>query len=218
MSLILGRPSSPSFPDCCQVCKCETPVSVLPRERFPVQEEQSRITICLLCSLREARLTWDKKEETQNCGADKQHFTNLINILLSSTISIKIQMCQRTPEKLQAFLGREVRSVPARSEPSPQQGNRVACLARCSLRFGLPPLKQLGPTPGRLAGRVAETKARDTCFYGNTAKPVQVSGPFAQVLAVGQDAFHVADFTADSTAWNSLEVHAVSQGLRSKFL
>lgn len=90
------------------------------------------------------------------------------------------------------------------SHLSPQQEDQVAwcsqCLARCHLT-------QSDPTPDRPSTR---NKGRDTCFCGDTANPVQGSGPFAQVLAVGQDAFHAADFTANSTAWHSLEVRAVS--------
>ena len=69
------------------------------------------------------------------------------------------------------------------------------------------------------AGWAAETEARDTCFHGDAADPVQVGGRLAtRALILGQDALHVADFTADPTAGHRLEVRAVSQGLCAKFL
>lgn len=85
----------------------------------------------------------------------------------------------------------------------------------CLCRLAYLHLSLLGSTPGRPSSR---DKGQDTCFHRNTANPVQGRGLFAQVLAMGQDAFHTADFTANSTAWHRLEVRAVSQGLCSKFL
>lgn len=65
---------------------------------------------------------------------------------------------------------------------------------------------------------MSETKARDTCFRGDPANPIQGRGRCVQMITAGQDAFHVADFAANATAWHSLEVCAVSQGLCSEFL
>ena len=55
---------------------------------------------------------------------------------------------------------------------------------------------------------------RNTFSCGRVANPIQVTSR----ITVSQDAFHIANFTANSTAWHSLEVCAVSKGLCSKFL
>lgn len=143
--------------------------------------------------------------ETQNY---EQYSIDLCNRLLLSAIGIKIQRNQ-VQEELQAFLRREACSAPAMSHSRGTGWHGALCVWHAAT---LPSRTQ------PLTGRAPETKARDTCFCGDTANPIRVRGLFAQGLAVGQDAFHAADFTANSTAWHGLEVHAVSQGLRSKFL
>lgn len=55
---------------------------------------------------------------------------------------------------------------------------------------------------------------RNTFSCGRAANPNRVSG----WTSVSQDTFHIANFAANSTAWHCLEVRAVSQGLRPKFL
>lgn len=67
-------------------------------------EEQSRIPSGPLCSSQEAKLTWDKKVETQNY---EQYPIDLHNSLPLSAIGIQIQRNQMQ-EELEAFLGREV--------------------------------------------------------------------------------------------------------------
>lgn len=92
--------------------------------------------------------------------------------------------------------------------PSPQSGTTARAWHGALHGWARPP-----------AGQAAETEARDTCFHGDAADPVQVGGRLATwALALGQDALHVADFTADPTAGHRLEVRAVSQGLCAKFL
>jgi hypothetical protein len=58
------------------------------------------------------------------------------------------------------------------------------------------------------------TKVRNTFPCGRVANSNRVS---SQITA-SQDALHVANFAANSTAGHCLEVCAVSQGLRPKFL
>lgn len=55
---------------------------------------------------------------------------------------------------------------------------------------------------------------RNTFPHGRVANPSRTSGR----VTVSQDALHIADFAANPTARHCLEVRAVSQGLRPKFL
>lgn len=206
--LSVGRPFPSAFPDCCQLCKHKTShQSSTKREVscFGRTKQNSQLSTLYLTR---SQTNLGKESGDSNY---EQYSIDLCNRLPLPAIGIKIQRNQ-IQEELEAFLGREACSAPAMSPLSSEQGDWVAW---CSLCLACCQLTQLDPIPDRLSTR---EKARNTCFCGDTANPIRVSASFAQVLTVDQDAFHTADFTANSTAWYGLEVHAVSQGLSSKFL
>lgn len=111
-----------------------------------------------------------------------------------------IKACKRSGRRSP---GRQGTGCPARhSRGNPTGGSGMVWLAATLTQDGSRPKGS------------RRDQVRNIFSRGRVADPLQVTSR----IAVGQDAFHIANFTANSTAWHCLEVRAISQGLCPKFL